>query len=132
MGRKFLISFVVMFVMTVASGIIVHGFLLGGDYAAMQQLYRQPGDMSYMPYLYLGQALFAAAFVWIYQKGREDKPFLMQGIRYGVAVAVLATIPTYLIYYAVQPLPAVMVLKQIVFSTIGVVISGIVLAWLNK
>jgi hypothetical protein len=47
-------------------------------------------------------------------------------------MAVLRTIPTYLIYYTVQPMPGAMVVKQIVFDSIGVVLMGIVVAWLNK
>ncbi len=38
--------------------------------------------------------------------GRDaDKPFLGQGLRFGIAIAILMTIPVYLIYYAVQPWP---------------------------
>jgi hypothetical protein len=65
-------------------------------------------------------------------KGREDKPFLAQGARFGFAVAVLATIPTYLIYYVIEPWPAAVVVKQIIFDTIGVVVMGIVVAWIQS
>jgi hypothetical protein len=74
----------------------------------------------------------AIGFVWIYRQGREDKPFLAQGVRYGIAIAVLMTIPIYLIYYAVQPMPGMLVAKQIAFDTIGVILMGIVVAWLNR
>ena len=111
---------------------LVHGILLGDDYAQLRQLLRPEGDMSHMPYLYLGQALFAAGFVWIYEKGKEEKSFLMQGIRYGIAIAVLAKMPTFLIYFAIQPLPAALVIKQIVFETIGAILMGVVLAWINR
>jgi hypothetical protein len=47
-------------------------------------------------------------------------------------VAVLTTIPTYLIYYAVTPMPSDVVAKQIVFDTIAVVIMGIVAAAINR
>jgi hypothetical protein len=53
----------------------------------------------------LAHVFLAVGFVWVYVKGKENKPFLIQGIRYGAAIAVLTTIPTYLIYYAVQPRP---------------------------
>jgi len=42
------------------------------------------------------------------------------------------TIPMYLIYYAVQPMPSALVYKQIVFDTLGVLLMGVVVAWLNK
>ncbi len=44
----------------------------------------------------------------------------------------LVTIPTYLIYYAVQPMPGMVVAKQIVFDSIGMVLLGIVAAWINQ
>ena len=44
-------------------------------------------------------------------------PLLQQGIRYGIAIALLAPVPVYLIYYAVQQLPGMMVVKQIVFDS---------------
>ena len=71
-------------------------------------------------------------FAWIYMKGREDKPFLAHGARFGFAVAVLATVPTYLIYYVIEPWPAAVVVKQIIFDTIGVVVMGIVVAWIQS
>ena len=80
----------------------------------------------------MAHVIMAIGFVWVYIKGKEDKPFLMQGIRFGLAIAVLMTIPTYLIYYAVQPMPAAIVCKQMVFDTMGVIFMGVVVAWLNQ
>ena len=133
MNKKFLISAVVIFVMSMAIGFFVHAVLLGPDYARLPGLFRtQQEQANYFPYMLLAHVFFAVAFVWIYLKGNENKPFVMQGLRYGIAIAVLMTIPTYLIYYAVLPLPAVLVVKQIVFDVIGVILMGIVVAWLNK
>ena len=54
----------------------------------------------------IAHALIACGFVWIYRMGREaDKPWIAQGLRFGAAIIVLTTIPTYLIYFAVQPMP---------------------------
>lgn len=133
MYKKCLVSVAVIFVVAMGLGYLVHGLLLHDHYAQLAGVFRTPEDAAkYFPYLVLAHVLFAVAFVWIYLKGREDKPFLMQGVRYGVAVAILLTIPTYLIYYAVQPLPGELVAKQIVFDTISVVVMGIVVAWLNR
>jgi hypothetical protein len=56
----------------------------------------------------------------------------VQGVRFGLAVAVLTTIPKYLIYFAVQPMPGNIVVKQIVFDTIAMVIMGVACAWINQ
>jgi hypothetical protein len=41
-------------------------------------------------------------------------------------------VPVYLIYYAVQPTPGMLVVKQIVFDSTLIVILGIIVAFLNK
>jgi Protein of unknown function (DUF1761) len=132
MGRM-IISIVVIFVLSMAFGFLVHEILLKSDYMQVQQLYRAEEDgKAHFIFLVLGQLIFSIAFVWIYIKGKEAKPFFEQGIRYGIAIAVLTSVPTFLIYYAVQPLPSALVLKQIIFDSIGVIVRGIVVAGLNK
>ena len=42
------------------------------------------------------------------------------------------TIPMYLIYYAVQPWPGAVVVKQIVYDVIGVLVMGVVVAAINR
>ena len=133
MTKTMLISVVVIFVIAMGLGFLIHGVLLAPDYAQLPNLFRTKEDgAAHFPFLILAHVFFAVGFVWIYNKGKEAKPFLEQGIRYGIAIAVLSTIATYLIYYAVQPMPGMLVLKQIIFDTIGVILMGIVVAWLNK
>ena len=57
---------------------------------------------------------------------------LAQGVRFGVAVALLTIVPSYIIYFVVQPMPANVVIKQIVFDGILLVILGIIVAWLYR
>ena len=52
--------------------------------------------------------------------------------QFALSVVVLMTIPTYLIYYAVQPLPSDLVAQQIVYDTISMGILGIVTAAMNR
>jgi hypothetical protein len=53
-------------------------------------------------------------------------------VRYGIAIACLTVIPTYLIYHVVTPVPFPLALKQIAYDTIRVVLMGVVLAWINR
>jgi hypothetical protein len=50
----------------------------------------------------------------------------------GVAVALLTIVPTYMIYFVVQPMPAGLVIKQIVFDGALTVILGIIVARLFR
>jgi hypothetical protein len=133
MGKKAVISVVVIFILFMAFDFMIHGKLLMGDYARFPNIFRTEQDsQAYFPYMLIAHLLTSIGFVWIYNKGKEAKAPLGQGIRYGIAIAILTTIPTYLIYFGVLPLTGDVVTKQIVFSTIEVVILAVVVAWLNK
>ncbi len=133
MNKKFFIAWLAIFIAWMAGDFLVHGFLLESDYMQLARLYRTDAEsQAYFPWMLLAHVLMAAAFTWIYARGREAKPWLAQGVRYGIAVALLSAVPGYLIYYAVQPLPGAMVLKQIIFSSILIVVLGIIVAWLYR
>lgn len=132
MDKRFAISVAAMFVMFMGLGFLIHATLLAHDYSQVPSLFRTDQDqMNYFPYMLVAHAIASFAFVWLYRRFRDDTPFLAQGIRYGLAVAALMIVPKFLIYYAVQPMPAVTVAKQIVFDTLGLLLMGIVVARLN-
>jgi len=134
LNRNFVISVVVVFVLSVALGFVIHGVILGPEYSKLTpDFYRTPEDSRPLfPLMLLGNLMFATAFTWIYRHGREDKPWLAQGARFGAAVAVMSTIPTFLTYYVVQPTPSHVAAQQVVYGAISMVILGIVVAALNR
>lgn len=133
MNRRFWISAVVMFVMVSVLSFIVHGVLLQADYTKLGAAMRTPAEaQARIIYLFIAHISMALAFTWIYVKGRENKPWLAQGIRYGVAVVFLMLFPFYLIYHVVTPVPLELAIKQIVYEGIEFVLMGIVLAWINR
>ena len=134
MNKRFVVAWVVLFVLWMIEGMVVHGMLLGSDYTVLPQLFRPEADaQGYFGWMILAHVLVAGAFVWIYERGiTSDKPWLGQGIRFGLAVALLTVVPTDLIYYAVQPMPGALVVKQIVFDAIGLLVFGVVIAWMYR
>jgi hypothetical protein len=131
--KKFTLSAIVMFLMAFALSWFVHGVLLHGDYMQMLSWMRKPEDThSLMPWMLLAHAVFGVAFAWVYLQGREEKPWLAQGTRYGIAIVCLAIVPTYLIYHVITPVPLFVAFKQIIFDTVRLVLMGIVLAWINR
>jgi hypothetical protein len=135
MDKRFWICGIVVSVAALLLDFLVHGVLLQADYAALvpKGLFRGPEDANgYMPYMFAAHLLIGFGLTWLYRKGVQPgrSPFA-QGLRFGAAVAAMATIPGYLIYYAVQPLPAALVCKQVVFATIAMLLLGLLLAWLN-
>jgi hypothetical protein len=92
----------------------------------------EDNQQRFFPIMLLAHVMLSGAFVWIYVRGVEAKPWLAQGIRYGVAVALLTVVPTYLIYFDVQPMPESVVIKQIVFDGLLMVILGVIVSWLYR
>ena len=133
MNRKFVIAWIVIFVAWFLGSFVVHGVLLNADYLRLGMLFRAPADSQrYFPLMILAHVMLAGAFAWIYVRGVEAKPWLGQGVRFGIAVAFLTTIPTYLIYFVVQPMPLETVVKQIVFDGVLMVILGVLAGWLYR
>lgn len=133
MNKKFIISWVVVFIVWMVGSMLVHGVWLGESYAALTSLFRpEEGQMEKFPVMITAHVIMAGAFVWVYLRGRESGPWMAQGVRYGVAIALLAPIPMYMIYYAVQPLPADLVIKQIIGDGLLIVVLGMLTAFLNK
>jgi hypothetical protein len=132
-NKKFIIAWVVLFVAWLAGSFAVHGVLLRSDYMQLTNLFRAESDQQrYFPLMLLAHVILSGAFVWIYARGVEAKPWLVQGVRFGVAVALLTIVPSYLIYFVVQPMPGNVVLKQIVFDGVLMVILGAIVAWLYR
>lgn len=133
MNARFWISVAVLFVASMLLGMVVHGMVLGQDYAKLPNLFRGTADQqAHFPYMIAAHIVMAIGFTWIYRQGRDDRPWLGQGLRFGLAVAMLVTIPVYLIYFAVQPMPSDLVAKQIALDVIAMVILGIVAAAVNR
>jgi hypothetical protein len=132
-NKQFIISVVVLFVWTTLVGFLVHALLLGQEYAALPNLFRaEEQAQEYFPFMLAGHVTMAIGLTWIYRMGKDENPWLQQGLRFGVAVALLTAVSTYLIYFATQPMPAALVHKQLVFGSIAVVLTGVVTAFLNK
>src|SRR4051812_14485103 len=105
--KKFVISVIAIFVLSMAGGFLIHGWALNSDYTRLGSLMRSEGAAHQLfGFMFLANFLFACGFSWIYIRGKEAKPWLGQGMRYGIAVALLTVIPMYLIYYVVMPFPS--------------------------
>lgn len=133
MNKKFLISWVVVFVVWMAGSFLVHAVLLEEGYAQLSNLFRSQDDTeAYSHFMLIAHVIMAGAFVWIYQQGKSSKPWLAQGIRFGIAVALLGPVSMYMIYYVVQPMPGAFVVRQALFDGVLTVVLGLVVAFLNK
>ena len=133
MNKNFWIAWLVVFVVWFVGSFVVHGLLLHDDYMQLKSMFRSEQDSQpFFPLMILAHVFLSGALVWIYSRGVEPKPWLAQGARFGVAIAFLTVIPTYLIYYVVQPMPGAVVAKQIVFDGVLMVVLGALVAFMYR
>jgi hypothetical protein len=131
--NRFIVAWLVVFVAWFLGSFVVHGLLLNSDYAQLSTLMRSETDAHrYFPLMLLAHVSLSGAFVWIYARGVEARSWVGQGLRFGLAVALLTTVPTYLIYFVIQPMPWNLVAKQIVFEGILMLILGLIVAALYR
>jgi len=90
MNRKLIIAWVVLFVAWFFGSFIVHGVLPGSDYMQLNGMFRPESDQQkYFPLMPVAHVMLSGAFVWIYARGVEAKPWMAQGVRFGGAVGMI-------------------------------------------
>ncbi len=133
MNKKFGIAWLIVFVAWMAGSFVIHGMLLHQDYGQLPNLFRPEAEASaYFPLMILAHVIMAGAFVWIYSRGISAAPWLSQGLRFGLALDLLTVIPTYIVYYVVQPMPGALVVKQILLDGVLVLLLAAIAAFLYR
>ena len=134
MNKHFWISSGTVGVASLMLGFVVHAQLLHADYATLPNLFRSEAEAGrYFPFMLLAHFSIGLGLTWLYRRSLPvGRKFLGPGLSFGVAVAVAMTVPMYLFYYAVQPMPGAVVMKQIGFDGLGAVLLGVLTASLNR
>jgi hypothetical protein len=136
MNMRFLITGAACTVVGFVLSLLVHGVLLQDEYKALvsRGIFRPEEEAhGLFHFMLLANVLIGFAFAWIYMQGiSRGRTWWQQGLRFGLAAACLATIPIYLTYYVIEPMPGMLVFKQIIFDTIAMMINGLVAAFINR
>ena len=131
--KKLVLAIVVTFILLMATNYLIHSVWLTADYDAIPLSHRKPAGIERRFWaIVLGQVFFSVMFAYIYTRGRENKSWIEQGIRYGILVAMLTVIPTSLTEYAVYIVPYMLVIKWMVAGGIQLVLAGLVVAAIFK
>ena len=88
---------------------------------------------SLIHFMVIAHLFYAFGLCWVYRMGHDgSKAWLGQGVRFGIAIAVLIWIPVYLIYHTVAMFPMAVVIKQIIGEVASSLIVGLTLAFMHK
>ena len=124
---RLILTIIVVFVLANFTGFFIHAIWLKADYMVVKQLYRPDAEVK-MPFIVLAYLSFAIGSVLVYARGVEEKPLLGQGLRFGLLMFLILTIPSFFIAYAVQPVPAVLMSKQVLAELADKILLGVVTA----
>ncbi len=131
--KKLLLAIVVAYVVLMGTNYLVHGIWLAPDYAATENAHRTFDEIQRRMWIMaIGQFFFAAVFAYVYTRGAENKPWMAQGIRYGIVMSFLTVIPGSLSQYVTYFLPHVLAVKWMIAGTIQLVILGLIVAGICK
>jgi hypothetical protein len=131
---KLILAVIAAFLISFVWGFLAHGMLLRPEYAQLPALFRPDSEaMAYLPYLFLSHLVKGFAFAWVYRQGiTPGVPWLLQGFRFGIIASLLIVVPLYLVYFAVQPVPATVVTKQMLADTVGTMLMALAVAFILR
>jgi len=124
---RLILTIVVVFALATFLGFFIHAIWLKQDYMPIAALYRPEGTEK-LVWIFLGYLGFAIGSVIVYAHGVENKPFWIQGVRFGVLMWLILSVPSFLIAYGVQPIPIILTFKQLSSELIAKILLGIVTA----
>ncbi len=132
--KKFLITFVVVYVVSMVLNLVIHGAILDSYYTSppMSDIMRSEQEMAGNMWIYFVTGLFFAFFfVFIFTKGYENRG-IMEGVRYGLYIGLLMALPAAYNSYAAYPMPYGYAIQWFLYSLIGYIILGVIAALLYK
>lgn len=117
------------FLIQFGGSFLIHGVLLKQDYIDTSSLWRTQEAMNARMWaMLLGVLIYAVGAVLIYIRGVESKPWIGQGIRFGILLALVTTVCNSLISWVTMPMPHMLAVKWIIGEGLLCVVFGLVVA----
>jgi len=131
-AKRFWIAAAVVFVAMAVLEFIFNGIIMSKTYQETSDFWRSTEDMqSKMFLMYIGYAIYAIMFTFIFTKGYEGKG-IAEGLRYGAYVWALVNLASAFVIYAVMPWPGKIEVSMTIFHLIENLILGVLVSVLYK
>lgn len=135
--RRFIGTVVAVFFVSQVFAIVIHGFILGADYRPFYGTLLRPMDAADAPkwmaaFLPLAHLAMAIAFVALFSRWVRPGPEIPQGLRFGVLAWLFGPVPMYLLWFAEQPWPFSLTIKQLVLELFTTLVLGTLTSLIYK
>lgn len=118
----------VAFVVSEVLAVAVHGFLLDADYAPFRGSLLRAGPNWQMLLLPVAHLMFVSALVWFFTRVDFEGGTAVQGAKLGLLGFLAGQAPLWLLWYAEQPWPGSLVIKQLALELASALILGMTIA----
>ena len=125
-------TIVVAFLVAQLFAVVIHGYILSADYEPFEgTLLRAvgggtpPWQMLLLPVVHLS---LIVPLVWVYGRLRLEGATAVRGLKLGVLGWAMGQLPVWLLWYAQQPWPGGLVMKQLGWELVASLAIGITIA----
>ncbi len=134
MKNKRVLASVAVLVLFLIMDYVLHGILLSGLYAETAPLWRSADTLRGLAWIiWVVDAAMAFLLVWLFAKGWEaGKPWLGQGVRFGLVLGLIFSLPMGFSMYAMMPIPFSLALGWFAGAWVEFVIASIAAAWVFR
>lgn len=131
--RIFLTGFAALVVAEVLASVI-HGFVLAADYEPYYGTLLRGADSPGWQFTFLpiAHAAWVGGLVWIYLRVSFAGSRVVQGLKLGLLGWVVGQVPLWLVWFAEQPWPNALVVKQLVLELASSLAVGVTIAALAR
>jgi hypothetical protein len=116
------------FVVSQILATVIHGVVLAADYNIYEGTLLRSGVAWQMLFLPVAHLSFVVALAWAATRLRLDGTLVARGLTLGVVGWAMGQVPLWLIWYAQQPWPGSLVVKQLGLELVASVIVGLTIA----
>ncbi len=127
---RWFIASIVVFIIIMALEFMYGNVCLKKYYEETSNLWRAQEDVK-MWMVWIADLIFAFLFCYIYTKGYEGKGWA-EGLKYGLLIGLLMTIPMSMIMYAFSPIPGKLAFYWFLTGMFEYLVCGLVLGLIYK
>lgn len=128
--KKFWASVGLVWMVLMFTDWLFHGVWLAPMYQETARFWRPMSEMEkMMPYMWLGQFIFSAAFVWVYSNGVSKANQWGQAFRFAWAILFLKNIPELMGMWATVSYPGNLVMAWLFISVVQAIACSFALTW---
>jgi hypothetical protein len=128
-GRwRVVLAGVVVFLLANVGAVIVHGFLLAADYDPYEGTLLRRGtepawQFIFLPVVHLS---FTTGLIWLFRIARvDDDRWTARALKLGVIAWLIGPAPMFLLWYAEQPWPGSIVMKQLPYEFVIAIVLAL-------